>query len=72
MERMSFKDTPLAREIMLLQNKERDMYEHYSELFNKVSETYLRDKLRLLRKQELGHVQMIEKIKKILADHILE
>ena len=68
---MSFKDTELAMDIRSLRKREIMMYEFYSELFKDVSDSALRDRLRLMRKQELGHLRMVEEIIDILRDEII-
>ena len=72
MAAMSFKNTELAMDMKNLWSKEMNMYELYMMLSENVSDDFLKSRLEMLRKQELGHVRIVQDIIDKLKDQIIE
>lgn len=68
--RMSFKHTVLALEIENLHRRENEMYKLYGGLLDGTNNKEIKDKIRFLRDQELGHINMVTEIISILREHI--
>lgn len=69
---MTFKDTEIAGDVKNIHKKETEMYEFYSDLYNNVRDPFLKERLRKMKKQELGHVRMVQEIVDVLREHIIE
>ena len=69
---MTFKDTEEAQDIRNIHKKEIRMYEFYSEVYKEVRDPFLRARLRKMKKQELGHIRMVQEIIDVLRERIIE
>ena len=67
---MNFNNTVLAIEMEGLQKRENEMYHVYSELLKDVHNKEVREKIKFIRNQELGHTKMVTNIISILFEYI--
>ena len=67
---MNFNNTVLAIEMEGLQKRENEMYHFYSEMLKKLRDEEVKEKIRFIRDQELGHTKMVTEIISILFDYI--
>jgi rubrerythrin len=64
---MTSNDTLLAGEMEILHRKEKEMYEMYSNLLLKLKNSEIKERIRLIRDQELAHIKMVADILSILG-----
>ena len=67
---MNFNNTVLAIEMESLQKREDEMYKVYSELMKELHNEEIREKIKFIRNQELGHTKMVTDVISILFDYI--
>ena len=67
---MNFNETMLAGEMENLQRRENEMYKFYSGLLEDLKDPDVKEKIRFIRDQELGHIRMVTEIISILREHI--
>ena len=68
--RMDFNNTVLAIELENLQRRENEMYHVYSELLKGLHNKEVKEKIKFIRDQELGHTKMVTNIISILFEYI--
>ena len=68
--KMNSKYTTLAIEMENLQRKENEMYNYYSELVKVLKNKEVKEKIKHIRDQELGHIKMVTQIISILWEDI--
>jgi len=69
--RMNFNHTVMATELQNIQNTENMMYKLYDQLLKEVTNPHVKEKIKFIRDQELGHVKMCTEIISILREHII-
>ena len=67
---MSSEYTILAVEIENLHLKENEMYTFYSDLLKDLKNVQIKEKIRHIRNQELGHIKMVTNMTSILREDI--
>ena len=68
---MNFNHTVMATELQSLQQRENEMYNLYDQLLKELRNPMIKDRIRFIRDQELGHVKMCTEIISILREHII-
>jgi rubrerythrin len=68
---MNFNHTVMATELQGIQQRENAMYKLYDQLLKEISNPMVKERLRFIRDQELGHVRMCTEIISILREHII-
>ncbi|MCX6816139.1 MAG: hypothetical protein NT120_04795 [Candidatus Aenigmarchaeota archaeon] len=63
-------NTMLAVELENLRNRENEMYKFYTELAKEVNDQKIKEKLKFIRDQELGHIKMATSLMSILDEYI--
>jgi rubrerythrin len=67
---MNFNNSVLAIELENLQRRENEMYKVYSEMLKDLHDEEIKEKIRFIRKQELGHTKMVTNIISILFEYV--
>ena len=67
---MDFNNTVLAIELESLQRRENEMYHVYSDLLKDLHNKEVKEKIKFIRDQELGHTKMVTNIISILFEYI--
>ena len=62
--------TVLAVEIDSLRKRENEMYSLYSALMKRLDDPILKQKIKIIRDQELGHIKMVTQIASILGEEM--
>ncbi|MBD3155323.1 MAG: hypothetical protein GF368_01565 [Candidatus Aenigmarchaeota archaeon] len=68
---MNFNKTILATEMEKIQKTENIMYKYYDDLLKELKNPKIKERVRFLRDQELGHIKMMTNVIAILSDYIL-
>jgi rubrerythrin len=67
---MNFNNTVLAIELENLQSRENEMYKIYSEMLKELHDEEIKDKIKFIKRQELGHTKMVTNIISILFEYV--
>ena len=62
--------TVLAVEIDSLRKRENEMYSLYSALMKRLDDPILKQKIKIIRDQGLGHIKMVTQIASILGEEM--
>jgi rubrerythrin len=68
--KMTIRNTILSAELDNIQRKENEMYQYYSDLARNLKEGRIKEKIKKIRDQELGHISMATKVISILMEYI--
>ena len=68
---MNFNHTVMATEIQNIQKTENMMYDLYNQMLKELKNPAIKDKIKFIRDQEIGHVKMVTDIITILREHIV-
>ena len=69
---MNFNNTVLAAEMETLQRRENEMYSIYSDILKEISNEEIKEKIKFIKNQELGHTKMVTNMISILFEYIRE
>jgi rubrerythrin len=62
----------MATELQNLQQRENEMYKLYDQLLRELTNPMVKERIKFIRDQELGHVKMCTQIISILREHLVK
>ena len=69
---LKFNNTVLATQIENVQRVENMMYKYYTDLLKEVKNEDFKNKIKIIRDQEIGHVKIVTSVISILLKYIME
>lgn len=69
-KRRKMLQTVLASEMNALQQRENQMYELYDYVYMEVSDEDIKEKIKFIRDQELGHIRLVTEMISIIGEHM--
>ena len=61
----------MATELQALQQRENEMYKLYDQLLKELKNPMIKERIKFIRDQEMGHIRMCTEIISILHEHLI-